>query len=257
MLGNLLRGLIPFQKHLLYRLCILPIALYGSLLWFYNKVPLSYSLKVLRDMQHSAALWILGVFRILPSLDIEAIAGLIPIQLHLQKLSGKIQLCTHSLLPNHIINSILEVRYFSNKEHHLLLMENLTTKQKLKIKEPIVDANNRLNGIFKLFDLFNLEFFPGNRLVDLFFNCISFSYSDRRSIDFRKSHIRKLDEVVFNASTDPNSAIIVSDVSIKNNIVTSIAHIHTHNSPIIKTIHHTTNVISTEAKLFVIRCGMN
>ena len=193
----------------------------------------------------------------LPSLGIEAIAGLIPIQLHLQKLSRRIQLWTHSLLPNYIINSILEVRYSSNKEHHLLLMENLTTKQKLKIKEPIIDANNRLNGIFKLFDLFNLEFFSGNRLVDLFSNHISFSYSDRRSIDFRKSHIRKLDEVVFNALTDPNSAIIVLDASIKNNIVTLIAHIHTHNSPIIKTIHHTTNVISTEAKLFAIRCGIS
>jgi len=50
MLGNLSRGLIPCQKHLLYRLCILPIALYGSSLWFYNKAPLSYLLKVLRDM---------------------------------------------------------------------------------------------------------------------------------------------------------------------------------------------------------------
>jgi len=28
-LGNLLRGILPIQKHLLYRTCILPIALYG------------------------------------------------------------------------------------------------------------------------------------------------------------------------------------------------------------------------------------
>jgi len=62
---------------------------------------------------------------------------------------------------------------------------------------------------------------------------------------------------MFNASTDSNSAIIVLDTSIKNNIVTSIAHIHTHNSPIIKTIHHTTNIIPTEAELFTIRYGIN
>jgi len=62
---------------------------------------------------------------------------------------------------------------------------------------------------------------------------------------------------MFNVSTNPNSAIIVLDVSIKNNIVTLIAHIHTHNSSIIKIIHHITNVISTEAELFAIRCRIN
>lgn len=152
---------------------------------------------------------------------------------------------------------MLETRHFSNKEHYLLSMKNLTAKQKLKIKGPIVDANNRLNSIFKSFDLFNLEFSPGNRLVDLFSSCIYFLCSDKRSINSRKSHIRKLNEVMFNASTDPNFAIIILDMSIKNNIATLIAHVHTHNSLIIKTIHHATNIISTEAKLFTIRYKIN
>jgi len=193
----------------------------------------------------------------LPLSDIKAITGLIPIYLHLQKLSERIQLQTHSLLPNHIINFILEVRCSSNKEYHLLSIENLTAKQKLKIKGLIVDTNNRLNGIFKSFDPFNHEFFPGNRLVDLFSSHISFLCSDKRSVNSRKSHIRKLNEVVFNALTDSNSAIIILDTSIKNNIVTLIVHVHTHNSPIIKTIYHTTNIISTKAKLFAIRCEIN
>ena len=136
-------------------------------------------------------------------------------------------------------------------------MENLTSKQKLKVKGPIVDANNRLNGIFKLFDLFDFEFSPGNRLVDLFSGHFSFFHSNRRSIDFRKSHLQKLDEVIFNALMDPKLAIIILDTSIKNNIATLIAHIHSHNSPVVKTIYHATNVTSTKAKLFAIRCGMN
>ena len=49
-LGNLLRGLILSQKHLLYRVCIFPIMLYGFLLWFYNKASLAYLLKVLRNI---------------------------------------------------------------------------------------------------------------------------------------------------------------------------------------------------------------
>ena len=136
-------------------------------------------------------------------------------------------------------------------------MENLTDKQKLKVKGPIVDMNNRLNGTFRYFDLFNPEFSPGSKLVDLFSNCFSFFWSDRRSVDFRKSHLKNLNEVVLNALIDPHSAIIALDMSIKNNIVTLIAHIHSYNSLVIKTIHHATNVISTEVELFAIRCGIN
>jgi len=52
-------------------------------------------------------------------------------------------------------------------------------------------------------------------------------------------------------------AIVVSDTSIKNQVAISITHIHIYNNPIIKTLHHTINVTSTEAELFIIRCGIN
>jgi len=45
--------------------------------------------------------------------------------------------------------------------------------------------------------------------------------------------------------------------SIKNNVTTSIMHIHMADKPLMKTIHHAVNVTSTEAKLFAIRCGIN
>ena len=56
---------------------------------------------------------------------------------------------------------------------------------------------------------------------------------------------------------NPHSIIIVSDISIKNNVVTSIAYIHSYNLPVIKMIHYATNIISTEAELFAIRYGIN
>jgi len=46
-------------------------------------------------------------------------------------------------------------------------------------------------------------------------------------------------------------------MSIKNNVVTLIAHIYSYNLPVIKMIHYATNIISTEAELFAIRCGIN
>ena len=114
-----------------------------------------------------------------------------------------------------------------------------------------------MNGIFKSFDLFNHEFSSGNKLVNLFSGCFSFFLSDRKSIESRKSYFHKLNEVVFNISTDSKSAVIILDTSIKNSIATLILHVHTHNSPVIKTIHYATNVISTKAELFAIRCGLN
>jgi len=37
----------------------------------------------------------------------------------------------------------------------------------------------------------------------------------------------------------------------------SIAHIHVHNKPMVKTLHHIINVTSTEAEFFVLYCGIN
>jgi len=46
-LGNSNCDINPLQKQLLYRMCILPITLYGFQLWFYNQVPIMYYLKAL------------------------------------------------------------------------------------------------------------------------------------------------------------------------------------------------------------------
>ena len=59
------------------------------------------------------------------------------------------------------------------------------------------------------------------------------------------------------ASMSPHVAIVVSDVSIKNDIATSISYIHICDQPLVKTVHHVAFVTSTEAELFAIRCGIN
>jgi len=51
--------------------------------------------------------------------------------------------------------------------------------------------------------------------------------------------------------------IVVSDTSIKNNVATSITHIHLFNSPLKKMLHHAIGITSTEAELFALRCGIN
>ena len=59
------------------------------------------------------------------------------------------------------------------------------------------------------------------------------------------------------AFMSPHTAIVVSDTSIKNDIATSISHIHICDQPLVKMVHHAAFVTSTEAELFAIRCGIN
>jgi len=46
-------------------------------------------MKILDNMQRRAAIWILGAFKTLPLEGIEAIAGIIPIKFHLQKIARR------------------------------------------------------------------------------------------------------------------------------------------------------------------------
>ena len=56
LLENSSHSITPLQKCLLYRYCILLIALYSFQLWFYHHASLSYLLKALRKMQRRVAI---------------------------------------------------------------------------------------------------------------------------------------------------------------------------------------------------------
>ncbi|KXN81425.1 hypothetical protein AN958_04594 [Leucoagaricus sp. SymC.cos] len=87
MLGNSTHGLLSHQKQLLYCSCIVPLATYGCRLWYFSGAKIVNKLKLLRQMQRNTTLWIMGMFRTSPSGDVESLAGLIPIHLHLKKLT--------------------------------------------------------------------------------------------------------------------------------------------------------------------------
>ena len=63
--------------------------------------------------------------------------------------------------------------------------------------------------------------------------------------------------MVLRNSSLPQTALVITDASIKNDIATSVSHILIANHPLIKTVHHTLYVTSTKAELFAIRCGIN
>ena len=208
-------------------------------------------------MQRRVALWILGAFQTLPSFDIKTIASLIPIYLYLQKLKGRSQLRAHALPPNHILQSLLESRLTIYKTHHHLSLDLLTKHQGEMIKGPIIDMNNRFNKVFPSFDSLNSEFSPGNRIINTLSSCFSFHPFSKQSKDSLLSCSHQLDNLAIVSSKNPLYALVVTNASIRNNVITSIAHIHICDKPIVKTLHYIVNITSMEAKLFVMKYGIN
>ena len=131
----------------------------------------------------------------------------------------------------------------------------LTEHQKNTVKEHLIDLNNKLFGVFPLFSPLNPEFNLGSRIVDIFPNWVSFNLTNKAKSD--KSCFQQLDNITLHLSSSPHTAIIVTDASIKNDFATLVSHIHIHDHPLIKTVHHMAFVTSTEVELFAIRCGIS
>ena len=191
------------------------------------------------------------------SFGVEAIARLIPINLYLCKLSGQAQLRAHSLPYNHILHSLLESRLSNNTLCYFFSLDFLICHQRENIKGTIVNMDNKFNKVFPSFDLLNSEFSPGLCFIDIFSSCFSFYSVIKHKDNNLKDYFYKLNNIAIISSLNHLHTLIISDMGIKNDVATSIAHIHVHNRPIIKMIHHTTNVTLTKAELFVIRCSIN
>ena len=175
LLENSLQGINPLQKRLLYRCCVLPIALYSFQLWFYNKAPMSYHMKILNKMQRRAAIWILGAFKTLPLEGIEAIAEIIPIKFHLQKIASRSQICPFKLPSKHILRNLMDDSTpspFTPNPHSIGLLTNC---QRSLTKGHLIDSYNKSHGIFPSFFPLNPEFSPGHHITDNFSDWFSFN----------------------------------------------------------------------------------
>jgi hypothetical protein len=78
MLGNSTRGLLPMQKRLLYRSCVVPVMTYGLCLWYFKGAHVKGTIKALAQVQSMALHWISGCFRTTPIGGMESLMGLLP-----------------------------------------------------------------------------------------------------------------------------------------------------------------------------------
>jgi len=138
-----------------------------------------------------------------------------------------------------------------------LLLNSLTKCQCSLIKRYIVDMDNRFNEVFLSFDPLNPEFRPGNRIIDNFSNHFSFHLFAKSSDHSFKLYLQQLDALAIESSASATNALMITDTSVRNNVMSFIAHIHVHNKPVIKILHHAVNITSTEAEFFVLCYGIN
>ena len=214
-------------------------------------------MKILNKMQRRAAIWILEAFKTSPSEGIEAIMGIIPIKFHLQKLAERSLIRPFKLPANHIIRDLMDDLPHQNKEPNPHAVGSLMNQQKNIAKGYLINSCNKSYGIFLSFSPLHQEFTPGFRLSDIFSDCFSFNLTNKKDKDKDKIRAQELDDMALQISSFPNTALIITDASIKNNIATSISHIHQANHFLIKTVHHAVFITSSEAELFAIRCGIN
>jgi len=136
-------------------------------------------------------------------------------------------------------------------------MGSLTNRQKVLTKGHLINSKFKSYGIFPSFSPLDPEFAPDHHIIDNFSNCFSFNLANKKEKEKNNHRTQELDEIVIRNSSDPNTALVITNASIKNDIATSISHIHSANCSLIKTVHHASFVTSSEAELFAIRCGIN
>ncbi len=99
-------------------------------------------MKILGQMQRKAAIWVTGAFRTSPTGGVQAIAGLLPIHLHIRKLSWRASFRTATLSATHPARSLMGAEYRGAAVTHDAAISQLTDRQLAKVRGTIVDAQD-------------------------------------------------------------------------------------------------------------------
>ena len=89
--------------------------------------------------------------------------------------------------------------------------------------------NNRFNEVFSSFNPYNSKFSSGSKIIDNFHDYFSFYFFSKYSNDQLISCSYQLDNLAIMSSKYPLYALVVTDISIKNNVAIFITHIHIYN----------------------------
>jgi hypothetical protein len=168
MFGNSNRGLLPMQKCLLYRMCILPVATYGYRLWYYDKAKVKGLMSSLSKMQWHTTLWIIGAFRTSPTGGCEAIAGLILIHLHICRLVNQSSYRANMLSASHPLRTLLGPGRSMVAEPHAQSIYHMTEAMQTKVKSSLMEVNSKMLDVGEVFEPLCPELAPSKHFMNHF-----------------------------------------------------------------------------------------
>ena len=90
----------------------------------------------------------------------------------------------------------------------------LTDAQSARLKSLLLDTEAALLNLTEYFSPLDSEMRPGYRLLDNFPDRVSFHPCDRSNESFRTSHLRALDCLCHETSSDPSMLVVVTDASV-------------------------------------------
>ena len=256
MLGNSSRGLLPQQKRLLYRSCVVPIATYGYRLWYFEGGKYKANLSMLNSAQRKAALWICGAFRTSPTGGVEALAGLPPIRFVLKKLAYRSVLRVATLSATHPIRSLMSETFSERAvlhEHSIALMR---PRLRANLSTPLTEVDNHLIDLTEKLAPFDPESRPGYRLLDLYKGQVIFHHYRAWKEDALATHRTFLESLLTHCKGDPRALYAGTDASLPRERewqATSAFIIYRQDDEVFHTRHAAGRVTSADAELYAIR----
>ena len=133
----------------------------------------------------------------MPLEGIEAIAGIILIRFHLQKIARRSQICPFKLPTNYILRELMDDSPLSSNNTNPHTIGSLSNHQKNIAKGYLIDSCNKAYGIFPSFSPLNPEFFPGYHITDNFSDRFSFNLVNKKEKEKDKICAQELDNMVF------------------------------------------------------------
>ncbi|CAA7264656.1 unnamed protein product [Cyclocybe aegerita] len=254
MLGNSTRGLSPKQQRLLYRSCVVPIATYGSHLWYFDGTHNKGAMNQLKRMQQKAALWITGAFRTSPTGSLEALAGLIPVHLMLKKLAMCAVYHVATLSDTHPLRSMMGKGLLKRAEPHTRSAALMTPALQGKVKSTVMEVDERIHTLTESFEPFAPEAHPSDRLLNCFADHLHF---DER--DPTQDRCPYLDELIATVRANPLTILAAVDSSVPQSNqyqATSATIIYKGHRELERTRYVSGRVTTPDVELNAIACAV-
>jgi len=213
-----------------------------------------------KRMQRKASLWITGAFSTSPTGGIEALAGLIPIHLHLQKMAGRTNFRAATLSDTHPLRLILSQDHHKGAQPHPCAISQMSEAFKRKVKGTVMEIDRHLPELTESFEPVASEARPGTRLMDRFPDQVIFddcgSLMEQDALEARE---RDLFTILRNVRLSNDTVYCSVDASLPDNTqhqAVSAAILYREFEEFNRVRHVAGRVTAPDAELFAIRSAI-